>query len=273
MSKQIIGKKWCFTLNNYSDDDIQYFMDLECKYIVIGREVGASGTPHLQGFVTFDKNKAFTGMKKLHAGAHWERAKGTSQQAADYCKKDGDYEEKGILSQQGKRTDLEAACAMVKDGKSMTAIAEEHPTTFVKFSRGLRELKLVLDKPYTPADLRGVWYWGPPGSGKSRRARFENPGAFLKSQSKWFDGYAGEKAIILDDLDTNVLGHYLKIWGDRYACTGETKGGTVNLQHDVIVVTSNYSIEQLWKDDENMQEAINRRFKVEYIGLEHNTIK
>ena len=65
-------------------------------------------------------------------------------------KKDGNFEEIGVLSEQGKRTDLESACALIKNGASLTSVAEEHPTTFVKFSRGLRELKLVLDKPYTP---------------------------------------------------------------------------------------------------------------------------
>ena len=65
----------------------------------------------------------------------------------------------------------------------------------------------------------------------------------------------------MDDLDTNVLGHYLKIWGDNYACTGEVKGGTVQLTYKTFIVTSNYKISQLWKDDPVMAAAIARRFK------------
>lgn len=265
-----MSKRWCFTLNNYSDEDVRYFMELECQYLVLGREIGSSGTKHLQGFITFTKNKRLPGMKKIHSGAHWEITRGTSQQASDYCKKDGDFDEKGDVPSQGKRTDLSSACLLLKEGKSMSEVAEAHPETYVKFGRGLRELKLVLDKPYTPAGLRGVWLWGPPGTGKSRRARLEYPGAYLKPQSKWFDGYAGEKAVILDDLDISSLGHYLKIWADRYACTGETKGGTVNLQHDVIIVTSNYSIDTLWREDTVMAEAIKRRFKEEFMGSNPN---
>lgn len=256
-----MSKRWCFTINNWTDQDLVTMKAVPSQYIVIGKEVGESGTPHLQGYITFKQNKRLTALKKLHSTAHWEIAKGTSQQAADYCKKDGDFEEIGDLPSQGKRTDLSAACAMVKEGKSMTEIADAHPETFAKFSRGLRELKLVLDKPYTPAGLRGIWFYGAPGTGKSRQARESYPNAYLKSQNKWWDGYAGERAVILDDLDINALGHYLKIWADRYPCHGETKGGTVNLQHDVIVVTSNYSIEQLWPDDVEMQTAIARRFK------------
>lgn len=264
------SRRWCFTLNNYTDDDVKYFMELECVYLIIGKEISSTGTPHLQGFVTFKMNKRLTGMKKLHSGTHWEAAKGNSVQAADYCKKEGNFLEKGETPSPGKRTDLSAAVELIKNGSSIAEVADLCSETFVKFGRGLRDLKLLLDKPYTPADLRGVWYWGPPGSGKSRRARLEHPDAFLKPQSKWFDGYAGETSILLDDFDTNVLGHYLKIWGDRYACTGEIKGGTVNLRHDIFIVTSNYSIESLWPEDLQMQIAISRRFREEYIQLDNN---
>lgn len=151
---------------------------------------------------------------------------------------------------------------MIKEGQSIQSIASEYPETFIKFGRGIRDLKLILDTKYTLSGTRGIWYWGPPGTGKSRKAREENPDAYLKPQSKWFDGYNGEDVIILDDMDTNVLGHYLKIWTDRYPCIGEIKGGTINLQHDKFIVTSNYSIQQLWPDDAEMQSAILRRFEV-----------
>jgi len=50
---------------------------------------------------------------------------------------------------------------------------------------------------------------------------------------------------------------------DHYVCTGETKGGTVPLMHRDFVVTSNYSIDQLYeKDGEEMIQAIKRRCKV-----------
>lgn len=52
----------------------------------------------------------------------------------------------------------------------------------------------------------------------------------------------------------------MKIWADKYPCTGETKGGHVNLNHRVLIVTSNYSIEHLFKEDRAMCEAIKTRF-------------
>ena len=66
--------------------------------------------------------------------------------------------------------------------------------------------------------------------------------------------------MLLDDHDNGCLGHYLKIWMDRYACNGESNGGTLALSHDIFIVTSNYSIEQLYeKDGPEMIEAIKRR--------------
>ena len=85
---------------------------------------------------------------------------------------------------------------------------------------------------YNHESTRGIWYFGEAGTGKSRKAYDENPGAFRKSQNKWWDSYSGEAVVILDDLDkegAKYIGHNLKIWTDRYACKGEIKGGTVQL--------------------------------------------
>ncbi len=81
---------------------------------------------------------------------------------------------------------------------------------------------------------------------------------FLKSQSKWWDGYTGQSVVVLDDLDTDTLAHYLKIWADKYACTGETKGGTIPLLHRRFIVTSNVHPEKLFSGQ--MLEPIMRRF-------------
>ncbi|MBA7683374.1 hypothetical protein ES703_91738 [subsurface metagenome] len=102
--------------------------------------------------------------------------------------------------------------------------------------------------------------------GKSKYARETFDDIYLKGQNKWFDGYTNQKTILLDDHDSPCLGHFLKIWADHYVCHGETKGGTVPLVHRDLVVTSNYSIEQLYaKDGPEMIQAITRRMKVVYM--------
>lgn len=95
-----------------------------------------------------------------------------------------------------------------------------------------------------------MWLYGVSGSGKSHDARhkYAEGAYYLKAQNIWWDGYNGEETVILDDMDEAHPGHNLKIWMDLYSCKGQTKGGHVNLTYKRFIVTSNYSIQDLFKD-------------------------
>jgi len=90
---------WCFTYNNYDDAVIERIESLydgeSVQYLVVGREVGEQGTPHLQGFIIFATRKRFGTVRNLIVGSHIEAANGTPFQAAQYCKKDGRFSEFG----------------------------------------------------------------------------------------------------------------------------------------------------------------------------------
>lgn len=71
----------------------------------------------------------------------------------------------------------------------------------------------------------------------------------------------------MDDLDSDCLAHYLKIWADKWGTMGEVKGGTVGLTYEKFIVTSNFSIDELFqKQPLATRDAIKRRFKVEWFG-------
>lgn len=135
----------------------------------------------------------------------------------------------------------------------------------------------LLKNPGDSEQTRGIWLVGPAGCGKSTWARQfakDHGGMYEKAQNKWFDGYNGEKCIVLDDLDTSALNHYLKIWADKYACKGEVKGGTVWLHHDYFIVTSNYSIPDIVgmgtpygkAYDDELRKALERRFAIKELN-------
>jgi Putative viral replication protein/RNA helicase len=255
--------RWCFTLNNYTDAEVASLKDAECRYLVFGYEVGESGTPHLQGFICFNRTKRLTGCRAVLARAHWEPARGSNEQAAEYCKKEGAFHEKGAIPIRGKNSQLTMATQELVSGNSIKDIAFAYPVMYVRNFRGLREFANIVQSPYEHESVRGIWVVGRPGTGKSRYARtFDS--VYLKPQNKWWDGYNGEETVILDDFDKGGvgLGHLLKIWTDRYACTGETKGGTTHLRHKRFIITSNYRIEDIFGDEREIVRAIIRRFQV-----------
>ena len=87
---------YCATLNNYTQSDLATLRTphASLSYIIIGEEIGESGTPHLQIYFQLAKQTKLTTMKNWGgpwAKMHFEIARGTSDEAADYCKKDGKY--------------------------------------------------------------------------------------------------------------------------------------------------------------------------------------
>jgi len=84
--------RWCFTLNNYTLDDMDMFssiVPIYCKKYIIGREIGEQGTPHLQGYIEL-KKKARPMSIFPSKSIHWEKAIGNASQNNDYCSKDGE---------------------------------------------------------------------------------------------------------------------------------------------------------------------------------------
>lgn len=90
----------CLTINNYTDEDVvqKLLNDDRFSYIVVGREVGASGTPHLQCYAEFPTGRRWKKLAKEYK-AHIEPRRGTAYQASEYCKKDGNFEERGQMKQ------------------------------------------------------------------------------------------------------------------------------------------------------------------------------
>ncbi len=161
-------KRWCFTINNPTPNDEERLRVLgstgNVSYLVFGREVGESGTPHLQGFVVYSRSVRFTTCKnRIGDTAHIEVARGTSQQAADYCKKDGDFVEIGELpTEQGKRSDWDNYKQFVAElGRvpNEREVIQHNPSLFARYKGACYQIaRAFLPEPkFTDSEPRLGW--------------------------------------------------------------------------------------------------------------------
>uniref|UniRef100_A0AAU6S516 Replication-associated protein n=1 Tax=Barbastella barbastellus feces associated circovirus 2 TaxID=3139968 RepID=A0AAU6S516_9CIRC len=238
--------RWCFTLNNPTPEEKDVVAGLDTdlfKYIIVGQEVGESGTPHLQGFVNLKKKKTLKSMKSLISNrAHFEPARGSDDDNKKYCGKDGNILiEAGTPQFQGKRTDLDQLVSELLETKSLSVIAEKFPAAYVRYHRGLNQL--MLDHPATQTYRQWktdvICFIGPPGCGKSRAVAMVDPSAYWKPRGKWWCGYSGQETVILDDFYGWIPFDDLLRLCDRYPLRVETKGGSRPFVARKIYITSN----------------------------------
>jgi len=281
------SRGWCFTVNNYTWDDENWALTLHwtmeegqkpmVKYVVCGKEVGEQGTPHLQGYIWFTSLKSLSQVKEIHPTAHWETAIADALKNKEYCTKDEDYfewgipplssDEKGILGGEAEKERWADALDNCKKGNY-----EEIPADIrIKYEKNLDYIrkKYQIVPECLDGELNNYWYYGPPRTGKTKKAFGENPGAYLKGLNKWWDGYVNQEAVIIDDMDPyhKSLAQDFKQWAHHYAFPAETKGGILTIRPKKIIVTSNYSINEIW-EDEVTRAAIKARFKV--VEFEYN---
>lgn len=278
MSAALQGKKWCYTINNPTDDDVlaAYALggpgDSSVLYHVCGLEHSAetsatvpSGTPHLQGYLVFVTNMRFGAVRSMLPRAHLELARGTHAQNREYCSKEGNFFENGIFPEDARRGNgprEERRWSEARIAAQEGRIEDIDSNLYIPYYRTLLAIRKDHMKP--PEDLGGTcgeWFFGPSGVGKSWKARQENPTFYYKLANKWWDGYQDQDVVLIEDLDPShkVLGHHLKLWADRYAFTAEVKGGAISIRPKKIVVTSQYRVEEVF-DDPATVEALKRRF-------------
>lgn len=262
-SNQLHG--YCFTINNPTPNDLELVRTIECKYIIFGFEIGEEGTPHLQGYIHYERSKRFNAVKRDIPRAHIEPRKGTPQQAIEYCKKDGVFEERGTPPVSNKAASKQVWKDLLQRAENgdFVWIKENYPRMWIQFSNKFESLHAPKTSIIN-GELQHEWWVGPTGTGKSSTLWRLYPDHFQKQTNKWWCSYAHESVVAIEEWSpkNECTGSYLKIWADRYPFSGEIKGGSLKkIRPAKIIILSNYEIEDCFTDRRDYEPLL-RRFKV-----------
>lgn len=278
------SKYWCFTLNNYTNEEEENIRTIgnadSTSYMVWGREIGENQTPHLQGYVEFSTRLRLPQVKRLLGNrVHLESRRGTAEEAAIYCKKDGDSEEFGVISapSPGRRTDLETVVQEIRSGTTLRELWSNHTSTMIRYSKGIRQAMMELmpiqehagfdldSFPFHPLIFqqnRSVIIWGQSGARKTSYVTSRFPRICMVSHMDDLLNFKPDEhdGILFDDMDFKHIPrtaqiHLVDVDFDRSIHIRYT---TVTIpKHTLKIFTTNEDNGDIFLNDP----AINRRIQ------------
>lgn len=243
-----------------------------------------TGRVHLQGMAYSPVKRSWL---RLMRPIHIEQCR-DALKSIDYCKKgdqpheewdtqgkDGpNYGRNADVTEHGERPTFNIAGERKKLtnaqllGGNLEELVENELLSLYQYPKvkEARSLFNLHKRKNVPPQGQHLWIYGPPRSGKSYAVYNKyKENIFMKQMNKWWDGYDGEKVVLLDDFDKGgkALGHHLKLWADyTLPVKGEIKRSTIPCFYDIFIVTSNYTIEEIFDDDPTLCAALKERFKV-----------
>jgi len=253
--REIHSFEW---LDNHVYDNI---LD-DVKYLVVGREIcPETGKKHHQGYVIWKNGKTKQATCRLLPEAtrvDVQRAD-DDHDAARYCWKDNDLVvEAGSRPAPGSRTDIRSVRALVKAGNGMKAVTEA-----TESYQALRTAEIMLryHEPVRTWKPEVFWYWGAPGTGKTKLARKQaGRDAWISGRSLlWWHDYDAHENIIIDDFrDTFCSFQELLRILDREAYSLEIKGSFRQLLAKRIWITSCKPPQSVYNTREDTDQLLRR---------------
>lgn len=249
------------------EEALKILKNLGAEVAIVCSESHNDGSKHLHGYADFVKRKRFKPIDFVLPDGRTANVKPNANRGwIEYILKEDtlpSYYGIDLSKPLGQARKESLYRMLLKKEKTVEDFVNQHPTQIINYSKLKSNLQMYFlntDKT-EKISIGNLWLYGESGIGKTHSVyKKYMPNLFIKPQNKWWDGYGGQDYVLIDDLDTEVLGHYIKIWADKYKTIGEVKGGTVMLNYKRLIVTSNYTPEELFPDDRHMSDAIKRRF-------------
>lgn len=229
-----------------------------------------TGYQHWQLLVVFSGQQRLAGVKKIFGNsAHAEPSR--SSAADEYVWK----EETAVagtrfeLGDRPMRRNNTSDWNAIRESAKRGQLDEVPADIFVRHYGSLRRISADYAQP-AAIERTVLVYWGPTGTGKSRRAWNEaGMDAYPKDPcTKFWCGYRGQQHVVLDEFRGQIgISHMLR-WLDRYPCVVEQKGSSCVLSCTRIWITSNLDPRNWYPDlDEATVDALMRRLEIIYCPL------
>nr|WAE42283.1 MAG: replication associated protein [Cressdnaviricota sp.] len=269
MTKKIIkNRNYCFTIFNINNipnaEEIP-----EISFLIFQEEeCPETKRHHLQGYVEFNQPLTMGQIKKIFNDKtmHLEIRRGSQEEAIIYCSKEetriGKTITYGTPAQQGKRTDLD--CLLQLKSMTISEFVVNNTHIAIKYPQGIKLIKQSIENLNIEKnrEIEVTAIIGKPGSGKTRFV-YENETDIYKLNTNsngtlWFDGYEGQKVLLIDDFKGWIKYTDMLTILDRYPYRCQLKGSYTWANWKKIYITSNYSIDE-WYTNENINMAALKR--------------
>jgi len=236
-----------------------------CVYLKGQKELGEGGFEHFQiFFITSSKESVRSVASKWHpVVGHWELTR--SAAAESYVWKEATrIGEQFEFGQRPLRRNSSTDWEEIKRLAVSNQIDQIPPDIFIRYYRTLQIIGADYCQPTFIERVCKVFY-GPTGTGKSRRA-WEEAGvdSFCKDpRSKFWCGYRNQRNVIVDEFRGGIdIAHILR-WTDRYPVIVEIKGSSRPLLAERIWFTSNLHPNEWYPElDEATKNALIRRLEI-----------
>lgn len=273
------SRNWCFTDWSCTDWTELYNKHEDLiRFICWGKEIApTTGNEHHQGWIQIIKKKTLGGMKKLMGDkVSFKVCRGDEFDNQVYCKKDNNFKQLGKFIVQGERTDLLGMKNFINEGHTMKEIADENFNLYCQYRSGLTKYKEMVDKEKSK-EFRKVEVnvlYGATGTGKTRLAMVESEYKIEGFNLKWWDGYEGEKCILIDEFANQIpITELLNIL-DGYQLRLPIKGGHTYALWNKVYITTNLNFDEWYPSAKKMHKlALLRRISsFAEVGPSGNTI-